>query len=380
MEKKKFFNQILNFLGVLLFLYPAFNGITGLVKDPKLDGAVELKKDTSFSLKGWWDGTWQEPKEEYLSEKFGCRNYFVRLHNEIDFRIFHKGHARNLVIGKEDILYERDYILTYFGKDFLGTDVITNNVNKIKEAQRILSEKGKTLIVVLAAGKGSFYPEYFPVEFDSMKRGPTNFEETSKLATDAGVNFIDFSVYFKNQKGNTPYLLYPKYGVHWSQYAMTLAADSLVRFIESKRFIKMQHFKWNEIALKRAKDIDYDIGSGMNLLSYLNGPKMGYPKIFFEENKGEVKPSIVVIADSFYWGIFNMGFSNLFSKSHFWSYNNEVYPEHYKSPTYVNDLDLASQLNDHDVFVLMATEHNIAGAGWGFVDAVINLENKNEVK
>jgi hypothetical protein len=29
---------------------------------------------------------------------------------------------------------------------------------------------------------------------------------------------------------------------------------------------------------------------------------------------------------------------------------------------------------------LMATEHNIAGAGWGFVDAVINLENKNEVK
>ncbi|MBK7965041.1 MAG: hypothetical protein IPK10_06960 [Bacteroidetes bacterium] len=113
MEKKIFFKKSLYILGALLLLYPAFNGITGLVKDPKLKGGIELKHDVAFSFAGWWNGTWQGPKEEYLRENFGCRNYLVRLHNEIDYRIFHKGHNRNLVIGKEDYLYEKEYILTY---------------------------------------------------------------------------------------------------------------------------------------------------------------------------------------------------------------------------------------------------------------------------
>ncbi|MBK7965040.1 MAG: hypothetical protein IPK10_06955 [Bacteroidetes bacterium] len=208
-------------------------------------------------------------------------------------------------------------------------------MSKIKEVQRLLSENGKILVVVLASGKGSFYPEYFPDEYNAFKKGPTNYEGFSQLAKEAGINFIDFSTYFRNQKGNSSYSLYPKFGIHWSQYAMTLAADSLVRFIEVNRGIKMQHALWDEIELKSARDVDYDVGSSLNLLTYLDGPLMGYPKIYFEQNNGEVKPSIVVIADSFYWGIFNMGFSNLFSKSHFWYYNNEVYPEHYSSATYV---------------------------------------------
>ena len=380
MDKKRFYKKSLKILGALLLLYPAIIGITGWVKDPKLHGGIIKKEDVAFSLSGWWNGTWQEHKEEYVRENFGCRNYLVRLHNEIDYRFFRKGHNQNLVIGKEDYLYEKEYILTYFGFDFLGVEKIQTHINKIKEAERILSARGKTLIVVLASGKGSFYPEYFPDDFSKFKKGTTNYETAIQLANEGGINFIDFSTYFRNLKGKTPYLLYPKYGIHWSQYAMTLASDSLVKFIESKRNIKMQHFKWNEIELKKANDVDYDVGTSMNLLTYLNGPKMGYPKIYFEKNNGEVKPAIAVIADSFYWGIFNMGFSELFSKSHFWYYNNEVYPDHYNSPTYVGDLDFSRQINDHDVFVVMATEHNIASSGWGFIDAVLNLEEQSEVK
>ena len=379
MKILQYLKLVLKMLGCCILLYPAWNGFTGLVKEPKLDGGVELKADTSFTLLGWWNGTWQEPKEMYLSERFGFRSFFVRLHNEIDFRFFHKGHARNLVIGRENYLYEKDYILTFFGKDYLGKEQIQNSVNKIKEAQIILNEKGKTLILVLAPGKGSFYPEYFPADFDSMQRGPTNYEETSRIAQEVGVNFIDFSSYFRSKKGKTPYLLYPQYGMHWSQYAMTIAADSMVNYIESRRDISMNHFKWNEVELKKACDIDYDIGSGLNLLTYLEGPEMGYPKVWFEEDKGKVKPSIVVISDSFYWGIFYMGFPNLFSKSHFWYYNKEVYPEHYQNPTHTSDLNMVSQINNHDIFILMATEHNIVGAGWGFVDEVIKLKKENKL-
>lgn len=366
------------FLLAILVMYPSLQGYFHIVKEKKLDGAVAYKSDVSFTWQGWWDGTWQIGKEEYLAEQFGLRSLFVRLHNEIDYRLFGKGHARNVVIGKEQYLYERDYILTYYGKDFQGQEALCLFIEKLKRVQNILNARGKTLIVVLAAGKGSFYPEFFPDEYSNWKRGPTNYETFIRLAADSGLNFIDFSGYFRGQKESSPYLIYPRYGIHWSHYAMTLAADSMTNYIEQKRSIRMNHLSWNSVRLQRASDTDYDIGSGLNLLSYLEGPKMAYPQVKVDQIPGRTKPALLVIADSFYWGIFNMGFSNLFSTSHFWYYNNEVYPEHYTQPTFVKDLDINMEVEKHDIIILMATEHNISGAGWGFADSFLEKVKQSE--
>jgi len=358
----------------LLALYPAVQGCFHLVKEPKLDGAVDYRPDTSFTWAGWLNGTWQIAKEDYLSEQFGFRNFFVRLHNEIDFRLFGEGHARNVVIGKEGFLYERDYILTWYGKDYQGEAALSGFITRLKSVQRKLELRGKTLLVVLAAGKGSFYPEYFPESYTSWKRGPVNYEAFSRIATDSGLNFIDFSSHFRALKKDSPYPLFPRHGIHWSHYGMALVADSLVLSIQKYRNIQMDRLRWSVVDLQPAKDTDYDIGSGLNLLTRLRGPVMAYPRLHQESVPGGSRPSILVIADSFYWGIYNMGFSNLFSTSHFWYYNNEVYPESFKAPIKVSELDLGSEVDKHDVFVLMATEHNIPGVGWGFADAFLGLE------
>lgn len=154
---------------------------------------------------------------------------------------------------------------------------------------------------------------------------------------------------------------------------MALVADSLVSAIEQYRSATMNRLSWSVVDLQPAKDTDYDIGSGLNLLTKLRGPLMAYPRLCMQEAPGSTKPSLLVIADSFYWGIYNMGFSDLFSTSHFWYYNNEIYPEHFKAPLRVADVDLKGEVDRHDVFMLMATEHNIPGAGWGFADAVLAL-------
>jgi len=359
----------------LLALYPAVQGCFHFVKEPKLDGAVDYRPDTSFTWAGWWNGTWQIAKEDYLSEQFGFRNFFVRLHNEIDFRLFGQGHARNVVIGRDGFLYERDYILTWYGKDYQGEAMLSGFISKLMGVQRKLESRGKTLLVVLAAGKGSFYPEYIPDSYSAWKRGPVNYETFSRIANDSGLNFIDFSSHFLTKKKESPYPLFPKHGIHWSHYGMALVADSIVLSIQKYRNIRMDRLRWSVVDLHPAKDTDYDIGSGLNLLSRLRGPLMAYPRLFKEAVPGSTRPSILVIADSFYWGIYNMGFSDLFSTSHFWYYNNEVYPEYFKTPTKVSDLDLRTEMDKHDVFVLMATEQNIPGVGWGFADSFLQLED-----
>jgi hypothetical protein len=372
MSLKRNSNILLTMIAVLVLLYPAMKGIFGFVKEAKLDGAVVYKENVPFSVSGWWDGSWQLKKEEYLNEQFGGRNFFVRLQHELDFRLFRKGHAKDLVIGRENYLFERNYIQTYFGKDYLGEDVLSGILDKVKKSQDILASYGKTQLLVLAPGKGSFYPEYFPCEYDSFKRGPTNYESMIRLAVDKNIHFIDFSTYMRSQKSKSTFSLYPKYGVHWSIYAMAIAQDSITRYIEHKRGIRIPHLVWKDVSIKNAHDIDYDIASGMNLLSYLNGPKMAYPNVYIDSTGATSRTSLLVISDSFYQGIFNMGYSDLFDKSHFWYYYNEVYPENFTAPTTIANVNFIDQIAQHDVIMLMATEQNLPGVGWGFVDDVIN--------
>lgn len=374
---KNVIDGIFFYLILAVLLFPIFNNITSICAERKLDGAVEVFTDTTCSRDGWFSGSYQQAKEKHLNDIFFGHNFCVRLHNEIDFKLFKKGHARKLVIGKENCLFERDYILTYLGKDYLGDATISEYIDRLKIAQDYLASKGKTLIVVLAAGKGSFYPEYFPEPFCSMEKSKSNYEEFAMVSETAGLNFINYSSYFRSLKNSSPYLLYPHQGTHWSIYGMTMVADSMLRYIETKRNVILPHLVRTGLEMKEATDMDYDIASGMNLLSYIDGPEMAYPNFYFESKEGKDSVRLLVISDSFYMGLFYMGLGNSFSKADFWYYNHQIFPENQQGPKFTEELDFKTEIENHDVFILMATEHNIPGVGWGFLDKVVDL-SKNQ--
>lgn len=232
------------FLGAVL-LIPAIDGMLNIIDDRNLDGAVVLSDDVEFSWDGWWSGSWQTRKEDFLNDHFGYRGFFVRLYHEIDFRLFGKTHARNVIFGKEGYLYEKDYITSYYGKDYIGRSGIADFVQLIKRAQDIIEGQGKTFLLVIASDKGSFYPEYFPEDMRSDKRDTTNYQVFQEEVVKAGVHFMDLSAHHRAMKGKTAYLLYPKNGIHWSTYAMFLAADTMVRYIENYNHMILPHYRWN---------------------------------------------------------------------------------------------------------------------------------------
>jgi hypothetical protein len=75
--------------------------------------------------------------------------------------------------------------------------------------------------------------------------------------------------------------------------------------------------------------------------------------------------------------MFNFGISKAFSNDHFWYYNKQVYPDSFKSPLETSQLDLRAQIAQHDVIIIMATEANLPGFGWGFIENVYNSFHKN---
>lgn len=337
-----------------------------------LKGAITEPVKKYINAKDWFSGEYQLQEENYLNETFGFRNLFIRINNQIAFSFFNKAKANGVIIGKNNYLFEENYINAYNGTDFIGIDSISHRMDRLKFIQDTLNRLNKTLIVVFAAGKGSYYPEYFPENYVKANK-PTNYEYHIKFAKEVGLNFIDFNKYFIENKNKSKYPLYPQFGIHWSNYGACIAADSMIKYVEKMRSIDMPNLYWDEVELSNAKESDYDIGDGMNLLFYLNSNKMAYPLIQIQSEVGKTRPSAIVIADSYYWLMFGNTFSRALSNNQFWFYNKQVYPEWYQNGLETSQVNLAEEIKNHDVIIIMATEATLPELGWGFIENAYNL-------
>ena len=368
---------------LVVLVIPFFQANFNIVKLAPLKGALTEPEKKSFNVKEWFSGIFQEQEENYLNQTFGFRSLFIRINNQLAFSLFDKAKANGVIIGKNNYLFEENYIKAYYGTDFIGNDSITHRIERLKFIQDTLAKLNKNIILVFAAGKGTYYPEYIPDKY-RVKKSITNYELHIKLAQEMGLNFIDFNKYFVEQKNTSRYPLYPKYGIHWSYYGMCIAADSIVHYIEKMRNIDMPNLHWKDVDLEDPKETDYDIADGMNLKFKLKSFKMAYPHIQFESDSGKSKPSVLVISDSFYWGMFGSGIiTRSFSSNHFWFYNQQVYTAGNDSQSETSQLNLKEEIDKHDVIIIMATEATLPGFGWGFIENTYNLfkgvKNKSEL-
>ncbi|MFY7669143.1 MAG: hypothetical protein ACOVQG_10385, partial [Crocinitomicaceae bacterium] len=163
------------FYSVLIGLsIPFIQFLTHFANEKALKGAIVEPMKPELNWDSLQNCAFQEKFEEYYNEKFGFRPSFIRLNNQLKYWMFNKVQANGVVIGKNGYLFEYNYIKSYYGLDYIGRDGIAENVERLTYIQRKLKEMNKTLIVVLAPGKGSYFPEYFP---DSCKRkkGQTNY-------------------------------------------------------------------------------------------------------------------------------------------------------------------------------------------------------------
>lgn len=364
---------------VIMFIHMIYNNFN-FIKIPTLKGDVRIPEKPIFNNSNWFSGDYQIKQEEYMNCMFGFRSLYVRLNNQIDFSFFKKINANGVVLGKENYLYEEKYIQAYYGQDFMGLDSINHILEQLKFVSDRLAKRGKQLIVIFAPSKASFYPEYIPDTFSKVNDS-TNYKFLSSAAIQASLNVIDFNKWFIKNKNRSRYPLYPKYANHWSNYGAVLAADSIINYIQYLKNMDMPNLIYNKVDMKQPFGIDYDIANGMNLLLKFKSSDMAYARISTETSKNKNRPAVLVVSDSFYWDMYYFGISKSFKNDHFWYYNAEVYPESHKNKTLVKNLNLAEQIDKHDVFIVMATESSLPKIGWGFFERMedfFNGKQKNE--
>jgi hypothetical protein len=359
-----------------LLCLPALQGILRVVPSEPLEGDFIPAPKPALTLSSWLDMDFQSAYEIFLEENLGFHNSFVRLNNQMDFSLFRKANAEGVVVGKEGQLFESDYIRAYLGKDFVGYGIIDRKARRIKFLQEYLKrEFDLDFLIVLEPGKASLYPEYIPGRFDTGNRTKTNYEAYTEKFDEYRVKYIDFNKYFREIKDRFEYPAFTKNGIHWSIYAMTFAADSLLRYIEKQRNIKLGKaiIKDWEVTDKPRRT-DNDVSKTLNLIREPEIQATAYPHYGFREVKGQVKPMVLVIGDSFYWNIFNTGIPKyLFNNEAFWFFYKKVYPDFYYEPTYVSDLDLKEEIEKQDLVILTITERFQYIFDWRLIEQLFEI-------
>ena len=371
-----FLKYTLFILFLLILLLPVTQTIFLPFKEKDLNGFFILndKPDLKrFTWHRWFDGSFQDQYSKTTEDHIGLRNSLFRLHNQYDFSLFGISHAQGFIKGKDDYLFEEDYIYEYTGKYFIGKKTLEKKFNKLKNIQEQLKAMNIDLIPVIEPGKASFYPEYIPDHYNPDKRSLSNHDYFLDLFRRFNIRYFDLNRYFLDMKSSTPYPLFTKYGMHWSLYGVALAADTLTRFLSADHPGEIPSMEVGGIELSDSlRYTDNDIGNMLNLAFPLPKIMAAYPEMHFENDAAKKRLKVLVIADSYYLNIVNGISEKIFGEEEYWYYNSKVYPHiiDNDNPVYIDKSDLKKKLSEYDVILLMSSEINMHCSYWNFIEEV----------
>lgn len=365
----------LAFLIWLMLVLPLFQNMTGIFRSTDLSGDFVPAEKPELTWDNWYSGIYQSKMNDYIEENIGFHNTLVRLNNQLDFSLFGEVKAEGVVRGEDNYLFEYDYIRGMAGLDYVGEGFIREKMGRMKYLHDLfLEERGARLILVLEPSKARFFPDKVPSGHIPDLKPPTNFDTYRAMAAEMDLKTIDFNEYFLRMKDTASYPLYPPYGIHWSIYGMTFCADSMISTIENHWPAKLPGYSYGIYTSKVPLRTDNDVEKALNLLFPLPSPVFGYPEYEFDTLHREPGPNVLVVADSYYFNIFNTRIPyHLFNNEAFWYFNALVYPDYYYEQKRVTDIDVKQEVERQDFIFLMVTERFMHRFDWRFIDNLFSL-------
>lgn len=343
----------------LVMLLPMIFSVFGY-KNGRLGGFYDKEEKPKLSISAFSSVEYQKELEKYLRQNIAFSDFFIRFSNELRYKLLNSANQNNVIIGKENYIYTDSYVYSYLGIDYQGKEKINSAVAKLAQVRDSLKIKGIDIVFLIAPGKGTFYPEYFPYRYSRLKPKTTNYETYSQAFNKYGINYLDFNSWICSLKGKTKYRLFSNTSVHWGQYACYLAVDSITKYLDSKYNIDLPKIKIKSIKESTTMyDSDDDIEKTVNRLT--NIPDFPMPRLDFEfDTVDKDKLRVLSMGDSYFFGLDNLGLmNNIFYDSEFWYYFREVRSLKVKD-LYVYELqDLKKEIEKNKLILIVFTEGNL---------------------
>lgn len=356
-------------------------------KTKELTGYFLKPNKPKFRWEWYKNGYFQQSLEKYITNNYGFREPIIRLYHQYCWDFFGKEYVSYIYSGKERWLYYDHNIEDYYGTEMYnwfpdaeaarqGYEQEVRLMNKVKG---ILDEYDVTLLTFIAPSKSIIYPEYLPRrEHDTTTLNAREYFIKRFAETD--MPCFDMNEYFLRMKDTCSFYLFPPTGDHWN-FSCVYATDSLLRFMEAQRNIRMPRIEygneWHNTC-RIGDDQNRDLEGELNLMRPIKfDPKYDYKErdYWLTSDSTTVKPSALFIGNSFL--LRTMAYippKEVFSDFQFWYYNRVAYQDVDKIMDSVNTLNRLDYLLDADYIVWFSSSSQMYRATEGFAeDAIIQL-------
>lgn len=305
-------------------------------------------------------GRWQEAINRHANAEFAMRAPFIRLRNQIDYSLFRKTHAGEVVLGKRQTLFHR---ASLGGNLAPGADqrVLQKRIQSLKSLRDTLYTHGIPLQILIAPGKRNFHAADLPK--NSQKTHPS--ERILEKLWGAGLPLIELSDTFLQAPLPDSIALFPKLGLHWTPYASALSLHQALRKSGHQKLADQMNIGPPEPS-NLADDQERDLWDMLNLTIPFSTWPVHRAQINFSGNPEPKR--LLVIGDSFFIDWMDEGWiQSCFSHSELLFYGRFIFEgDVSKGSVYTDSLDLPAYLFSFDEIWMMAHEDNLEAFPFGF--------------
>lgn len=347
-----------------------------------LSGVTAASEPVGMSIETLSNGTYQTFLNDAWENGFPGKKFLLRVRNQFLYSIFKVSPNSNVVIGKDNYLYEPAYILyetqisppsseEYF--DTLGSN--------LAQLQELLEENGKELYIFITPSKAHFYREFIPTRFellsDEDSYSYTNYSKLLETLEKNSLNFYD-SVSFIERNLDSGILespLFYKSGIHWSHPWANSAAAEFLDYMNSCSKYDLSSVSVSESISDVPIDPDTDLYSSLNLIA--EAEEKWYSADCSIERPGNDRPNIFLRGGSFMGqSLIALVRAGVFERDvHF--ENNYYFTDQYSALSTLSsfkaydEMDLDRLLGQSDILVLEVNEGAIQTMSWGFIDYLL---------
>lgn len=375
---KKHWFIIIFFITLLFPIYGKFLDI-----NIELNGVTVSPETVPPTFGTLFNGTYQTFLNDTWENGFPGRKFLLRIRNQCLYSIFKVSPNTNVVIGKDNYLYEPGYILfetqIYPPSSEEYFDTLSNNLAQL---QKLLEINDKELYIFITPSKAHFYKEYIPTKFELLNAEDsysyTNYSKLLEVLEKNKLNFYD-SVSFIEKNRETGILKSPvfyKSGIHWSRPWANSAAADFLDYMNSCSKYDLSSVKVEENVSDMPVYPDTDLYSSLNLIT--PAEEMWYSTNCSIERIGNDYPNIFLRGGSFMGqSLDSLIRTGIFKKDvHF--ENNYYFMNQYNtlctlsSFSAYDEMNLNQLMGQSDILVLEVNEGAIHTMSWGFIEYLLD--------
>ncbi|MFH1999726.1 MAG: hypothetical protein ABIK28_08600 [Planctomycetota bacterium] len=276
-------NWILVLLFVAFIITPLIGQFTGFCGAQYIQ-EVELRFPNTLPLrpKSMEDlAHYPEKYEAYFNDHFGFRTELVALDSLTFYRLLNSTNAPNVIIGKDDWLFERRThnlqdecrgVLRYREEE------LTAWIATMEKRQQWFSDHGAEFMIIVPPNKHSIYPEFLPDWMASVgqRRLDQLIERINETST---LDLLDLRPALLRAKERTEKPLYHKTDTHWNYRGAFVAYQEIIKHIQ-RRFPGTHMIKEKDFKLVSEPGKAMNLGRMLNLVDWLDEEKISIiPKV-----------------------------------------------------------------------------------------------------